>query len=46
MVRSTGYQGKVGLIYALTLCDLVINGVADHNQVPDPQNIAPFAWVG
>ncbi len=41
---STGYLAKVGLIYFLTLVDLVINGVADHHELEMKE--APYVWIG
>jgi hypothetical protein len=46
MAARTGYLAKVGLIYVLCLGDLVINGIADHNQIPDAASFIPFVWIG
>jgi hypothetical protein len=46
MAARTGYLAKVGLIYVLCLGDLVINGIADHNQIPDVASFIPFVWIG
>ncbi len=45
-MAKTGYVAKVALVYLLTFGDLIINGVADHNQVPNAANWIPYVWVG
>ncbi len=46
MGAKSGYIAKVALVYVLTFADLVINGVADHNEVPEAIGWIPFAWIG
>ncbi len=45
-MAKTGYLAKAALIYALCFGDLIINGVADHNQVPGAASWIPFVWIG